>query len=121
MELKSGETFNGHLINCDSYMNLTLNHVFQTSPLGDQFFQLPECYLRGNTIKYIRVNEDLLQSIKTQQDKDREQFKSNQSNQSNQHNQNNKFRNNNFRSRGGGRGGNRGRNNQNRNQQRDRN
>lgn len=31
VELKSGETFNGHLVQCDNYMNLTLREVIQTS------------------------------------------------------------------------------------------
>ncbi|TIA73622.1 hypothetical protein E3P92_01577 [Wallemia ichthyophaga] len=76
VELKSGETFNGHLIACDNYMNLTLKQVFQTSPDGDVFYKIPECYIRGNTIKYIRVADELLDQIKATQDRDREQFKS---------------------------------------------
>ena len=48
VELKNGETLNGHLVNCDTYMNLTLKEVVQTSPEGDKFFRLPECYVRGN-------------------------------------------------------------------------
>ena len=31
VELKSGETYNGHLMQCDNYMNLTLREVIQTS------------------------------------------------------------------------------------------
>lgn len=31
MELKNGETFNGHLVGCDNFMNLTLKEVYQTS------------------------------------------------------------------------------------------
>ena len=31
VELKSGETFNGNLLQCDTYMNLTLREVIQTS------------------------------------------------------------------------------------------
>ncbi|RIB17697.1 hypothetical protein C2G38_2037509 [Gigaspora rosea] len=50
VELKNGETFNGHLVNCDNWMNLTLREVIQTSPEGDRFWRLPECYIRGNTI-----------------------------------------------------------------------
>lgn len=50
VELKNGETLNGHLVNCDTYMNLTLKEVVQTSPEGDKFFRLPECYVRGNNV-----------------------------------------------------------------------
>ena len=37
VELKNGETFNGHLVNCDNFMNITLREVYQTSPEGDRF------------------------------------------------------------------------------------
>lgn len=33
VELKNGETLNGHLIQCDTWMNLTLREVVQTSPV----------------------------------------------------------------------------------------
>ncbi|KAK5441950.1 hypothetical protein LTS15_011216 [Exophiala xenobiotica] len=48
VELKNGETLNGHLVNCDTWMNLTLKEVVQTSPEGDRFWRLPEVYVRGN-------------------------------------------------------------------------
>ncbi|KAL8811399.1 MAG: hypothetical protein Q9223_001793 [Gallowayella weberi] len=32
VELKNGETLNGHLISCDTWMNLTLKEVVQTNP-----------------------------------------------------------------------------------------
>ena len=51
VELKNGETLNGHLINCDTWMNLTLKEVVQTSPEGDKFFRLPEVYVRGNNVR----------------------------------------------------------------------
>ncbi len=50
VELKNGETLNGHLVNCDTWMNLTLKEVVQTNPEGDQFFRLPEVYVRGNNV-----------------------------------------------------------------------
>lgn len=31
VELKNGETFNGHLVACDNFMNLTIKEVYQTS------------------------------------------------------------------------------------------
>ncbi len=34
VELKNGETLNGHLVTCDTWMNLTLREVVQTSPVG---------------------------------------------------------------------------------------
>ena len=54
VELKNGETLNGHLVNCDTWMNLTLKEVVQTSPEGDKFFRLAEVYVRGNNVCIIR-------------------------------------------------------------------
>ncbi|KAL2820335.1 hypothetical protein BJX63DRAFT_380505 [Aspergillus granulosus] len=51
VELKNGETLNGHLANCDNWMNLILKEVVQTSPEGDRFFRLPEVYIRGNNVR----------------------------------------------------------------------
>ena len=53
VELKNGETLNGHLANCDNWMNLILKEVVQTSPEGDRFFRLPEVYVRGNNVSCI--------------------------------------------------------------------
>ena len=50
VELKNGETLNGHLVNCDTWMNLTLREVVQTSPEGERFFRLAEVYVRGNNV-----------------------------------------------------------------------
>lgn len=52
VELKSGETLNGHLTACDTYMNLTLKEVVQTSSEGDLFVRLKECYVRGNNVSW---------------------------------------------------------------------
>lgn len=51
VELKNGETFNGHLVNCDNFMNITLREVYQTNPDGDRFWKLKECYIRGSTVR----------------------------------------------------------------------
>lgn len=71
VELKNGETFNGHLVNCDNFMNLTLREVIQTSPDGDKFWRLPECYIRGNTIKYLNVPEEIVDMVKEEESKQR--------------------------------------------------
>ncbi|KAG8899347.1 RNA processing protein [Tulasnella sp. 403] len=72
VELKNGETFNGHLVNCDNFMNITLREVFQTSPEGDRFWKLKECYIRGSTIKYLRIPDAILDVVKEEQTKVRE-------------------------------------------------
>ncbi|KAK0764488.1 hypothetical protein N5P37_003890 [Trichoderma harzianum] len=51
VELKNGETLNGHLVMCDTWMNLTLKEVVQTSPEGDKFMRLPEVYVKGNNVR----------------------------------------------------------------------
>ncbi|XP_021624092.1 sm-like protein LSM4 isoform X2 [Manihot esculenta] len=58
VELKNGETYNGHLVNCDTWMNIHLREVICTSKDGDRFWRMPECYIRGNTIKYLRVPDE---------------------------------------------------------------
>ncbi|KAF2818458.1 Sm-like ribonucleoprotein [Ophiobolus disseminans] len=70
VELKSGETLNGLLVNCDTWMNLTLREVVQTSADGDKFMRLPEIYVRGSTIKYLRVPDEIVEVVKEQQVKD---------------------------------------------------
>ncbi|THU75699.1 Sm-like ribonucleo protein, partial [Dendrothele bispora CBS 962.96] len=72
VELKNGETFNGHLVNCDNFMNITLREVYQTNPEGDRFWKLKECYIRGSTIKYLRIPDALLDSVKEEQNRARE-------------------------------------------------
>lgn len=55
VELKNGETYNGTLLFCDSWMNLHLREVILSSRDGAKFYRLAEAYVRGNTIKYMRV------------------------------------------------------------------
>ncbi|KAK0521655.1 RNA processing protein [Tilletia horrida] len=64
VELKNGETFNGHLVACDNFMNLTLREVYQTGATGEQFWKMPEIYIRGSTIKYCRVADSVLDSVR---------------------------------------------------------
>ncbi|KDN49918.1 Sm-like ribonucleo protein [Tilletiaria anomala UBC 951] len=73
VELKNGETFNGHLIACDNFMNLTLREVYQTSADGERFWKLPECYIRGSTIKYCRIADSVIDTVKEQEEAARKQ------------------------------------------------
>ncbi|KIW39785.1 uncharacterized protein PV06_08370 [Exophiala oligosperma] len=75
VELKNGETLNGHLVNCDTWMNLTLKEVVQTSPEGDRFWRLPEVYIRGNNIKYLRVPEEIVDLAREQQQQQQQQHR----------------------------------------------
>ena len=60
VELKSGTTYNGRLVSCDHYMNLNLREVVCTSSDGTQFWKLNECYIRGSSVKYLRLSEESL-------------------------------------------------------------
>ena len=63
VELKNGETYNGVLLSCDHWMNLHLKDVILTSKDGDRFWKIEECYVRGNTIKYMRVPDDVVDNV----------------------------------------------------------
>jgi small nuclear ribonucleoprotein (snRNP)-like protein len=55
VELKNGETLNGHLVACDTWMNLTLKEVVQTNSEGDRFVKLAEVYVRGNNVSSLFI------------------------------------------------------------------
>lgn len=55
VELKNGETVYGKLLNCDSWMNVTLSEVIHNFNDGDKFDKLNEIYIRGNHIKFLRL------------------------------------------------------------------
>ncbi|KAI1285348.1 U6 snRNA-associated Sm-like protein LSm4 [Halotydeus destructor] len=64
VELKNGETYNGHLVSCDTWMNVNLREVICTSRDGDRFWRMPECYIRGSTIKYLRIPDEVIDMVK---------------------------------------------------------
>ena len=68
VELKNGETYNGHLSSCDNWMNICLRDVICTSREGDKFWRLPECYIRGSTIKYLRIPDEVVDLVREEQD-----------------------------------------------------
>ncbi|KAG7661126.1 uncharacterized protein J8A68_005363 [[Candida] subhashii] len=78
IELKTGETYNGDLVNCDSWMNLTLKDVIQTSANGDEFTKIPEIYIRGMHIKFLRIPEEIMDYAKEQNVLNMEQRNRNQ-------------------------------------------
>ena len=63
VELKNGETYNGHLVSCDNWMNISLREVICTSRDGDRFWRLPEVVIRGNNIKYLRIPEEVIDMV----------------------------------------------------------
>lgn len=55
VELKNGVTFNGHLVDCDNFMNVTLRDVYQTSADGERFWKMKEMFIKGNVVSTPRV------------------------------------------------------------------
>lgn len=54
VELKNGETLNGHLVTCDTWMNLTLKEVVQTSPV---------CWSRAPPFSGLHIEEGYLNEL----------------------------------------------------------
>ncbi|KAL7541743.1 hypothetical protein ACHAXR_011635, partial [Thalassiosira sp. AJA248-18] len=69
VELKSGTTYNGRLVSCDTYMNINLRDVVCTSKDGDKFWKLNECYIRGSSIKYLRLPEEAVDRVQEEEKK----------------------------------------------------
>lgn len=63
VELKSGETYNGTLESCDVYMNMLLKGAVCTSRTAEHFTRCTECYIRGNTIKYVCVPDEVAEKM----------------------------------------------------------
>ncbi|SCU87183.1 LAMI_0D05072g1_1 [Lachancea mirantina] len=62
IELKNGDTVQGQLTNVDNWMNLTLADVTHTA--SNEVITLPEIYVRGNFIKYIKLQQDVIEKVK---------------------------------------------------------
>ncbi|WOO83684.1 putative U6 snRNA-associated Sm-like protein LSm4 [Vanrija pseudolonga] len=71
VELKNGVTFNGHLVDCDNFMNVTLKDVYQTSADGERFWKMKEMFIKGNVIKYFRIADAVLDQAAEEQEKQR--------------------------------------------------
>lgn len=63
IELKNGDTYNGTLVSCNMFMNINLKDVVCTSRDGDRFWKLNECYVRGNSIKYLRIPDEIISIV----------------------------------------------------------
>jgi hypothetical protein len=51
----------------------TRNFVkYQRSQDGDKFWKIPECYIRGNSIKYLRIPEEVIDLVAVEEEKGRE-------------------------------------------------
>ena len=88
IELKNGDTYNGRLVSVNVYMNICLKDVICTSKAstqklkpncqflylfvqdGDRFWKMPECYIRGNSIKYLRIPDEVLDLVAEEEQKE---------------------------------------------------
>lgn len=71
IELKNGDTYNGKLVSCNTFMNICLKDVICTSRDGDRFWKIPECYIRGNSIKYLRIPDEIIDMVADEEKKER--------------------------------------------------
>ena len=66
-------------MNCDTWMNVHLKEVICTSKDGDRFWRIPEIYVRGSTIKYLRIPDEAvdkaLEDEKNMRSQDRRDFR----------------------------------------------
>ena len=67
IELKNGDTYNGRLVSADTWMNVNLEEVICTSRDGDRFWKLKECYIRGNSIKYLRIPDEIIDLVQEEE------------------------------------------------------
>ena len=67
IELKNGDTYNGKLVGADTWMNVNLEDVICTSRDGDRFWKLKECYIRGNSIKYLRIPDEIIDLVQEEE------------------------------------------------------
>ncbi|CCK69451.1 U6 snRNA complex subunit LSM4 KNAG_0C03440 [Huiozyma naganishii CBS 8797] len=109
IELKNGEIIEGELNNVDNWMNLTLINVTEhkTRDFGEisagkqvEMIKLQEIYLKGIYIKYIRLQDDIIDNL-------RQKINSGNRDGNNKSFRNNKYNNNNNGSGNRGYGGNR--------------
>ena len=45
--------------------------IFCIAQDGDRFWKLPECYIRGNSIKYLRIPDEIIDLVSEEEQRDR--------------------------------------------------
>lgn len=55
VDLKNGKTINGTLKQIDKFMNVKIENATVTSKEGNTFHKANEVFIRGNSIKYIKL------------------------------------------------------------------
>jgi U6 snRNA-associated Sm-like protein LSm4 len=75
IELKNGDTYNGKLISCNMFMNITIREVTRTNKDGDKFWEMPECFIRVNSIKYLRIPDEVITEVSEQEIANRKAYR----------------------------------------------
>ena len=75
IELKNGDTYNGKLVSCNMFMNITLRDVMRTSVGGDKFWEMPEVFIRGNSIKYLQIPPEIITTLAEEEIQQRKAFR----------------------------------------------
>ncbi|CAB4252157.1 similar to Saccharomyces cerevisiae YER112W LSM4 Lsm (Like Sm) protein [Maudiozyma barnettii] len=98
IELKSGEVIEGELTNVDNWMNVTLANVseYKSSDNNAQVEVLKsaEIYLKGIYIKYIKLQDDIISTVKQQINNNQNNNNGNKYNNRKYHNNNRNYNNN---------------------------
>ena len=48
-------------------MNINLKEVICTAPDGSRFWKIAEIYIKGNTVKYLRIPDSIIDKVKQEQ------------------------------------------------------
>ncbi len=75
IELKNGDTYSGTLVSCNMFMNITVREVTRTNKDGDKFWNMPECFIRGNSIKYLQIPDQIITTVAEQEIEQRKAFR----------------------------------------------
>ncbi|CAD7940145.1 unnamed protein product [Amoebophrya sp. A120] len=64
LELKSGETYSGLLVKVDNFMNAQVRDAICVDAHTEKFCRVADVYIRGNSIKYLRLPEEVADMVK---------------------------------------------------------
>lgn len=65
IQLKSGDTINGTLLNIDAFLNVKIKDAVYSNKAKSTLKTLPEIYIRGNNICSFKLENDLIEQVKT--------------------------------------------------------
>ncbi|KPA84576.1 U6 snRNA-associated Sm-like protein LSm4p [Leptomonas pyrrhocoris] len=63
IELADGETVNGIVMRTDRAMNIVIKQCTRTGASGDAFWKARECFVRGASVKNVRLTDSALTAL----------------------------------------------------------